>query len=144
MKIFIPEIGTDLVLKTDWIFPLFIKDYRNLDLWADLTGLDRKDVRWEWSDLLDGTIDVFYKSTKISYTVHYITIPKGTKLRVDRIYIRKGKSEYSSVSFLIVESTLPLKNTVLPFAKKGSNTAQGRFWAKLVDVNTMSVDVVSP
>lgn len=48
-----------------------------------------------------------------------VTFNTGTELKIDRIYIRKGNKEYSSISFWI-------KNG--PY--KGA-----RFWAKLSEVN---------
>lgn len=53
-----------------------------------------------------------------------ITLPVGTKLKVDRIYIRKGASDFSSISFF---ATIDKKDY--------------RFWAKLADVNTIEADV---
>lgn len=47
------------------------------------------------------------------------TLPKGTRLRVDRIYIRKGKKEYDSLTFW-----------ALDLSKK-----RVRFFARLADVN---------
>ena len=55
-----------------------------------------------------------------------VTLPKGTILKVDRIYIRKGKSDYSSITFYC-------KNLPNTTSKKKSKSF--RFWAKLEDVN---------
>ena len=52
------------------------------------------------------------------------TFAKGTILIVDRIYIRKGAENYSSLSFKV------------PSMKRG------RFWAKLEDVHNMEFDIV--
>ena len=53
-----------------------------------------------------------------------IKFDAGTILRIDRIYIRKGNSEYSSISFWI---------------KNGLNKG-ARFWAKLDEVNTIHIE----
>jgi hypothetical protein len=58
-----------------------------------------------------------------------ITIPKDSILKVDRIYIRKGADDYSSVTFYI-ESIPGIK-----FKKKI------RFFASLRDVNNIEVSV---
>lgn len=50
-----------------------------------------------------------------------VTLPTGTNLKVDRVYIRKGAKDFSSITFFMV---LPEKKSV-------------RFWAKIPDVNTM-------
>lgn len=60
------------------------------------------------------------------------TLPKGSVLTVDRIYIRKGQGygKFSSISFYL---TLP---------QKSKQKGRLRFWAKLKDVNTIVADVV--
>jgi len=60
------------------------------------------------------------------------TIPKGTVLTVDRIYIRSGNHEFSSVSFRI--------NKAKGKAKQQDDNPFHvgiRFWAKLDDVNNI-------
>lgn len=51
------------------------------------------------------------------------TLPRGVRLRVDRIYIRKGVKAYDSLTFWALD--LPAKRV--------------RFWARLADVNTMVI-----
>lgn len=60
-----------------------------------------------------------------------ITLPKGTDLKVDRIYIRKGISEYSSISFFILG--FPKIETTSYWGTKTKRNL--RFWAKLNDCN---------
>jgi hypothetical protein len=52
------------------------------------------------------------------------TFNSGTILKLDRIYIRKGNSDYSSVTF---------------YVKNGELKGQ-RFWAKLEEVNQMIIE----
>lgn len=54
-----------------------------------------------------------------------VTLPKGTILKFDRIYIRKGASDYSSITFYA-------KDMIKPNTKKKYSP---RFWAKLSDCN---------
>ena len=67
-----------------------------------------------------------------------VTIPKGTLLQVDRIYIRKGASDYSSITFFaknIGEVIIPASRwsrSTKPVKKKAL-----RFWAKLSDCNNI-------
>jgi hypothetical protein len=58
-----------------------------------------------------------------------MTLSAGTVLTVDRIYIRKGASDFSSLSFFIQSTPTP----ELAEAKK----TKFRFWASLEDVNHM-------
>ena len=64
------------------------------------------------------------------------TLPAGTLLKIDRIYIRKGGSDYSSITFYAKN----LESTVIIVQKwSGDHTkkkkASLRFWAKLLDCN---------
>lgn len=57
-----------------------------------------------------------------------VSLPKWTILTVDRIYIRKWASWYSSISFYAQHVDLGKKRV--------------RFWAKLSDVNTIDCDII--
>lgn len=57
------------------------------------------------------------------YCRYACTIPAGTQLRVDRIYIRKGKKEYDSFTFWAL----------------GLSKKRVRFFARLSEVNQMVV-----
>lgn len=67
--------------------------------------------------------------------------PRKTVLRVDRIYIRKGNADFSSVTFYVVDTSIPALNPTERKKKVGSK-GRRRFWAKLSDVNTMQFDKV--
>lgn len=114
MKLFIPTIGTKLVVTEPW--QLWLHDeYRNYDFWADFTGQPPK--RHKYSDGWQSRYESSSKPIEI-------TIPVGTILQVDRIYIRKGNSDYDSISFRVL---------------KGSPIPKGRFWVKLSDANNLNV-----
>ena len=115
MKLYIPELGDQLRLTSDWIFDLH-HERRNASLWKELTGEDYK-----WIDKV--------KSTKC-------IMPKGTVLAVDRIYIRKGASDFSSISFRIVSHPKYKKEK-----KVFGETYLHRFWAKLQDCNNIEYDL---
>lgn len=63
-----------------------------------------------------------------------VTLLKDTVLKVDRIYIRKGISEYSSITFYVWSKPGPVAANA---SKKKS-----RFWAKLADCNTIQFEKV--
>lgn len=54
-----------------------------------------------------------------------VTLPAGTVLKVDRIYIRKGMKDFSSLTFT---------------AKLANMKKAARFWVKLRDVNRMVIE----
>lgn len=165
MKMFIPEIGTKIILTKDFNFNLFTEE-RNLTLWNHL-GLEEKLkslkenymriynlIRREEFNIakllnLDRPIykiiqkfrdenpdnehvikikELYNELFDSEFT--NVTLEKGTVLIVDRIYIRKGASGWSSISFFV--------NEVVHNNKKGKL----RFWAKLDDVNNINFNLL--
>ena len=121
-RLFIPDIGTELVLAKDWDFQLHYE--RRNQKFAEKhdaptpAGLRRIGGTW-WD--ADESIPFM--------------VPAGRLLIVDRIYVRQGASSYSSVSFRCY--VLPTE----PGAKH-KRKSLGRFWAKLADVNTIECEVL--
>jgi hypothetical protein len=110
MNLFIPSIGQSIRLTADWKFTLY-NEYRNDSLFKML-GLGEIN---KWGTFCnDASKD--------------ITFPKDTVLTIDRIYIRKGNSEYNSVTFNLNRHPQKPKGRV-------------RFWAKLDDVNKIEFDL---
>jgi hypothetical protein len=144
-KMNIPTIGESVTLAKDWTFTC-IAEYRNQTLmdFLEKTGVIPKDSpRWEelaicgemvsstrtWQPGLhpcqhepghSGEHNPFAYRHK-EYAKYTCTLPRGTRLRVDRIYIRKGKSNWDSLTFWAQD-----------LAKK-----KVRFFARLNEVNTM-------
>lgn len=58
-----------------------------------------------------------------------VTIPKGTVLCIQRIYIRNGQQDYDSVTFSI--------------AKVKGSKISGRFWVKLDNANEIHYELVT-
>ena len=131
----IPTIGTRLTLLSPWTFRLY-SESRNKIL--------GKKVKADWA--LDDP--AWYKSFEETkhcnsnaeiHTVprnpsgrwtlrhHLVTLPVGTELVVDRIYIRRGKEEYDSITFRLL--TWP-----------GTKIKKGRFWVRLADANVLHCD----
>lgn len=112
MQLFVPALNTQLRLIEDWKFELHI-DYRNSEI-RDHLAVDESGA---------------------------VIIPAKTILRVDRIYIRKGSSDFDSISFTVVDSP----NKRIATKKYGGTFSrrQARFWAKLDDCNKMQIEVVS-
>jgi len=118
MQVFIPTIGTMFVLTKDWTFTLHEESRNYTFSKVFRCGFE------EWPNWRNEA------KTK------EITLPAGTVLKVDRIYIRKGgkdMKEFDSVTFWC--------NThVKPAQAKKDKLKRGRFWAKLPEVNQMHVD----
>ncbi|HET6497326.1 MAG TPA: hypothetical protein VFH61_18425 [Thermoleophilia bacterium] len=107
VQITIPTIGTKLLLTRGWTFTLYAES-RNDDFGK----------RLGFKNIAPGSRWGPWRSEE-----NQVTIPKGTTLIVDRIYIRQNKGDYDSITFRIVKKTCPDKNI------------WGRFWARLGDVN---------
>jgi len=112
-SLLIPDIGTILQLTEDWTFRLF-SESRNCAILKKIG----KAVTPSWGD--------------DQMKEYEVTIPAGSQLGVDRVYIRKGAGEYSSITFNLH------KGSEIVFNGKAIK-AFGRFWAKLSDVNQMKV-----
>ena len=136
IKLYIPEIGDEIKLTADWTFDLY-NESRNTTLMEKIG--DTRDTEYAYRD---------------PYTTIPCTIPAGAVLKVDRIYIRKGLSDFSSLSFLwvgertkarIVEREAVSYNgggaapSRHPYTQK-IPARPVRFWAKLSDVNNIEFE----
>jgi hypothetical protein len=153
MKLYVPEIGDHLRLTADWTFTLYneyrnsslweLYDCENHPVVAkknaekeqarnELNALENKmypgNTYWQprHSSTLDPADiarrtelrDIITKMLAVE-----VTIPTGSIVSVDRIFIRKGMDDWSSLTFYLKDH--PDKT----FKKKP------RFWAKLADCN---------
>ena len=127
MYLFIPELGENLTLIEDWRFKT-ICESRNLSLFDAFDVPDES--RWHKSVHRNG-FDVWNPKGP-----HEFEIPSGTVLKVDRVYIRKGAEDFSSITFII--SISPDKRLV---TKKFGGTASKtiRFWTKLKETRKMNI-----
>ena len=149
-KLFIPNLNTLMVLAEDWTFNLYFESRNNTLLQA----FGAKNKYWSNRDCLsaddfeDGKIpnveyDLAMTEAELSdayqsfratnqYANPYIkvTFPKGTQLKVARIYIRQGGESFASVTFRTTK-ICPNKK----FAGK-------RFWVKLRDANEIVADII--
>jgi hypothetical protein len=151
MKLFIPDIGTELILAADWTFGLY--DEGRNDSLMEFVNDPRLISEHRWR-------------SREKDEFRPVTIPKGEHLRVDRIYIRKGKgmSDYSSVTFFWIGkrtearidhqpeytyrdydyshdySSRQYVNKIEPARDIKIPRKPIRFWAKLADVNTMEIE----
>jgi len=161
MKLYIPEIGDQFKLITDWTFVLY-EEQRNKSLWdlyncKNSTEVEIKNNREKVIKNEINDIEKKYKQP-FGYHWHYtnckwepdditrvtelrnelydcaavtVTIPKDSILKLDRIFIRKGMDDWSSLTFYLTH------HPDISFKKKP------RFWAKLHDCNNIEFDQVS-
>jgi hypothetical protein len=78
---------------------------------------------------------------KIAINKLEVTIPAGTVLAVDRIYIRKGSSDYSSITFYAKElGEVMVRGRRWYRGDKPKKKKALRFWAKLEDCNRIKFE----
>lgn len=116
MQLNIPTIGDAFVLAEDWTFHLE-RESRNDAL--------TKHTPWfkKWGHLRHESWTKFHLALEDATPEDYlVTLPAGTVLKVERIYIRSSFRGFDSVTF-----------RANPNDRKA--THRGRFFAKLADVN---------
>lgn len=119
MKLFIPQIGTEIKLSQPWAFDVH-HEYRNHSLLQYLYPADRL-ITWD-------------DSVKTPFT-----LPEGSVLKIYRIYVRRGKAEFSSITFTLSECPDP---SLAPKKKGGYRSKAVSFWVKLEDANRIEGDII--
>jgi len=71
-----------------------------------------------------------------------VTIPAGTILKVDRIYIRKGSKDYSSITFFANMPAVELVRRQNFKKIKKERKKAIRFWAKLSECNEIEFEKI--
>lgn len=132
MNFYVPEISDEFRLLSDWTFDLY-NESRN-------------------SSLMKFTNDS-RKASCINLTSLPCIIPAGSVLKIDRVYIRKGQKDFSSITFMWKGMHNPAheyESNVTHW--NGSGTAikstymiqkpkeSIRFWAKLKDTNRIEFE----
>ena len=112
MNLFVPDIGTLLRLEEDWQITLY-DEYRNSTLFKKL-GLPRKNT--------------------------VVELPKNLVIKVDRVYIRKGLSQFSSLTFTCPKPKNKKEKVEMPLNEEWSGT---KFWVKLHECNCAQISPLS-
>ena len=123
MRLFIPTIGTHLILRKEWQFRLFFES-RNEKLIVKMK-IKPPPARNTNGKVITGSHPHYYwRGDQCVLAM----LSKGTRIKVDRIYIRKGGKSFQNF------------DSVTFWVKSGPYKG-ARFWAKLMDVNLIECDV---
>jgi hypothetical protein len=164
MKLFVPQLGSCLLLTEPWTFTLH-RERRNKGFGQQIGEENFFDENRDWLDVINhaspmtpmieemhkrlGTqiIDPPTDSTEpIGKWGPYhaaprdpirVTIPKGVILEVERIYIRKDARDFDSMTFRVIETPDDVK------APWGKRKTKLRFWAKLHECNEIYMDYLA-
>lgn len=139
MRLWIPPLDTMLSLDEDWTFTLHAEE-RNKGLMEVVEG---KKIR-SW--VHDGEPGLYYQRMgyiDYDWTLYPLTftVPAGTVLRLERIYVRRGAEmeRFDSLTFRVMSSPDErLQAAGRQFGKGGK-----RFWARLDECNGMAVTQAS-
>ncbi|MCK9446889.1 hypothetical protein M0Q50_08580 [bacterium] len=161
MKMYVPEIGDSIVLTKDWSFN-FYPERRNTDLgkyfgyyivdykWVDekiLPCIESNDNKYDdedevsekyWNDWQKW----FSEARSIGKDIIQVKLPIGSILSVDRIYIRKGAKDFSSISFYVKNLGTIQSKVGWGENSKIKNKKALRFWAKLQDCNNIEFEFI--
>lgn len=118
MEFYVPEIGTLIKLEENWIFTLY-SEYRNITLYQSLNKIGESSI--------DSTKNII------------VELPKGLYLKIDRIYIRKGLSQYSSITFSVPKCKNKKDYDIMPNNKIYGGS---KFWVKLHECNGMKISYI--
>lgn len=117
MNFNIPELNKAFRLTEDWTFILY-SERRNQTL------IEKLGHKYDWRDRQTKTLE---------------TLPKGLVLKVRKIYIRSGASEFSSLTFSCPKNKTKAEKLANPQNEIYGGTT---FWAKLKDVNNMDIEFI--
>ena len=132
MRLYVPEIGDELKLATDWRFKT-VAEYRNSVLF-DVFDVpeEARHPKFEADDPYGRDDFNRWKYLDVEFL-----LPAGTVLKLDRVYIRKGAGDYSSLTFYIIDS--PDKRVVTK--KKGGTAPKAvRFWVNLPETRNIEFE----
>lgn len=135
MQLYIPPLGSQLILSADWTF-LLSPEERNKTLF-EYMGKYQDQPMYRGSRPVSKVVPATKDSRahiraltleeEKLWAPKEITLPAGTLLQVDRIYIRKGQDDFDSITF-----TLPGKQVRVDGITVRRTV---RFWTTLEDAN---------
>ena len=164
-KLYIPEIGDELILAEPWSFKLYaerrnetllkhfgyICQFINISRRNLLGGYyaipeemlaDRPVYRENYPGDYFEDINAFHTMVLDKLNDQHpeyidVTLEAGTKLKIDRIYIRKGNKDFSSISFTTKD--LGAVTIQSDYTWRSDRHVKAlRFWAKLSECNNIN------
>ena len=124
MKLFIPKLGTKITLLKPWTFKLE-DEHRNEKFFDAIHGEDKRTIAYYGYGPSYQTNPTPTAVCRTPFVLKRAdptptTLPKGTELFIERIYIRKGAGKFDSMTFRIL---------------KGGPVPAGRFWVNISEIN---------
>lgn len=133
MIVCIPSIGDKVEVTQDWAFHLE-PESRNVNAMKHFIPTFQLEYKqFAFYELGDQPSyhEYYYRyGKKPGYKKYPVTLKPGTVLTVDRIYLRKGKEDFDSITFVLNKP-------------KGVKGPMIRFWVRLPEVNAAGLKLVS-
>lgn len=129
MRLYVPQLRDKLLLTAAWTFTVY-DESRNYALVKHMGYGYETTKREAWRRDLAKDLRYLYGTHPLP---EQFTLPVGTVLSVDRIYIRNGGSAFDSITF---RAELPRVGKKAPLKM--------RFWARLADCNQIEFDAFAP
>ena len=139
MKLFVPNCKTEFILTKRWTFRLYYESrndklLESSGITARQKALTGSEYGWQYEPGPDPTRPHWHRGP---LRHEEFSLPKGSVLRVSRVYIRQTTSDtYDSLTFWLKDTSL-----IDPSDSKKKKKVKGRFWAKLADVNKMECEI---
>jgi hypothetical protein len=114
-----------------WVIKLY-QERRNESLY-EYVGQPLSTDRCFYDDYVGGQAAFTWDVSEPERKHIKVTIPAGSILTIDRIYLRKGAAEFDSVTFILNGAKL---------AGKVGAQSRVRFWVKLDDVNSGKLELL--
>jgi hypothetical protein len=130
MNLFIPDIGTLLKLEQDWTFTLYSERRTESLMRIFSQETIPTDAQLNWN--LQTIRQTLYKN-------QVVELPRGLVIKVDRVYIRKGLSQFSSITFTVPKPKTKKEKEEMPH---NVNFASCKFWVKLHECNGVQFTTV--
>ena len=113
-----PVLKEEVELLDDWTFNLY-DEHRNYSLFKKMKFPERTTDRYCWCEYLERPED-----NRMPFTP--VTLPIGTVLSIDRMFVRQGLESFNSITFR------------LKSCPRNKKLEKARFWVKISDANRIN------
>jgi len=124
------------------------EDFKKMSSWGRPVSYEKRQAAYKQAEAESESYQAYLKAfhewneraKQLAIEKVVVTLPKDTVLAIDRIYIRKGASDFSSITFYAKGmGETEVKNR---WSGKITKWKAQRFWAKLQDCNQIEFELM--